>query len=933
MMAPTRPLSDLVRDKKIETEVSNNSTKHVFYTPGRSAQKRQRRDVETWVRNACLGQGAFGTVYREKCEEGKRQNEFRAVKEIKKRFAAGEELDYTRELEAIIKFSNPKYSHCFVHCDGWFETTESVFISMEYVKLGDLQNYLTQPLYESDARAIISQVLEGLQIMHENDFVHRDLKPGNIMVITKRPWFVKIADFGISKRRMEDVTALRTLQRGTFGFAAPEIFGFGADSDDGSYTPAVDMWSVGAVTYKILTGLSPFPDLAMEIMYATGKSEFPLSNLEAKRISPKGQDFILRLMARTPKDRLTAAGARDHDWMRENVDEFSGEHLSTIDPSQQLSSGDTFNSEGSGLWTFDDTATKFPITREKPKSPKPGLAYKAPYLEEGETNLDQSPNNPLPRDSPVLLREATITADNKSKPAAPPAAEVSTKQDDKTPVGDRSPSPPRRPSIDSSSSEPNTFTDSSSPHSPRPAFIDNSGNSASTSDPDPPMDSQSVYSDLIREAMNECSATFQVDRFIDSVENPYREPKAENYYATASLPLKTLLRSQPGILISHNHVIKDAIYEISDPDVRAMLRKVIDDIISQQDTWSAPKAKSTTLGCREGHHDPTVARPGTRCCHCDACEETPRSSSTNCFECGQLANTDATVRLECLHRICHPCLKRKFWLSLEMPISRNMPPRCCTEDPIPTEHVKDLLDEGFWEQWEAELLDANARVVRVWCPRCKSAIIAFDRTCGREPKCSRCLVTICPLCDRPSHPERSCGEGARITEPVPGTSEERLRERARPSVHINEASRERSRERTRLNADVLGPSGVFSSENNRSPGRSRQNPDSGRGYFIPGYPDYAPAPDTARPITARPMSARPNTSATRARENRRSQTPYVEDFPEDVQHSTHSYRPADNKQYRVRRGRQYGPEDVQYSPYPYSYREDSDDDRTRAVYA
>lgn len=49
---------------------------------------------------------------------------------------------------------------------------------MEYFPYGDLQRYLTRPLPEREAREIISQVLEGLKHMHDNRFIHRDLKPG-----------------------------------------------------------------------------------------------------------------------------------------------------------------------------------------------------------------------------------------------------------------------------------------------------------------------------------------------------------------------------------------------------------------------------------------------------------------------------------------------------------------------------------------------------------------------------------------------------------------------------------------------------------------------------------------------------------------------------------------------------------------------------------
>jgi serine/threonine protein kinase len=66
---------------------------------------------------------------------------------------------------------------CFVKSFGWFENNESVFIAMEYFPLGDLQNYLSLPLPESEVKQITSQVLEGLSFMHDNGFAHRDLKP------------------------------------------------------------------------------------------------------------------------------------------------------------------------------------------------------------------------------------------------------------------------------------------------------------------------------------------------------------------------------------------------------------------------------------------------------------------------------------------------------------------------------------------------------------------------------------------------------------------------------------------------------------------------------------------------------------------------------------------------------------------------------------
>ncbi|VUC30281.1 unnamed protein product [Clonostachys rosea] len=269
-------LPDLVYDSKLETYIQGDCTEHVFYEPGRSLRERQKRRVESWEREHRLGNGSFGVVYREKLR-GHGRPIYRAVKKISKRVVEGEDLDYIRELEAIAKFSHRRYSHCFVRSEGWFELDDAVFITMEYLEHGDLQKYLTRPFSEAEAAPIVAQVLEGLQFMHSSGFVHRDLKPGNIMVVEKGPsWYVKIADFGISKRRQQGVTTLHTMQRGTLGFAAPEVLGMDNDTESPvtSYDFSVDLWSLGAVTFYLVTNMMAFASSAKTVIRQGFYNEF-----------------------------------------------------------------------------------------------------------------------------------------------------------------------------------------------------------------------------------------------------------------------------------------------------------------------------------------------------------------------------------------------------------------------------------------------------------------------------------------------------------------------------------------------------------------------------------------------------------------------------------------------------------------------------------
>lgn len=72
-----------------------------------------------------------------------------------------------------------QYERAFVKSFGWYESPEHLFIAMEYLELGDLHTYLHHkpPLPEPEAKEITFQILDGLFLMHDNEFAHRDMKP------------------------------------------------------------------------------------------------------------------------------------------------------------------------------------------------------------------------------------------------------------------------------------------------------------------------------------------------------------------------------------------------------------------------------------------------------------------------------------------------------------------------------------------------------------------------------------------------------------------------------------------------------------------------------------------------------------------------------------------------------------------------------------
>jgi serine/threonine protein kinase len=142
-----------------------------------SGQRRVRKQ-KVWRVERVIGKGGYGEVRLEILMEGTEQ---RAVKRL---WTSESTLkkEYQRELEALVEFSKPKYREAavFVEFLGWFEDFQSVYLAMEYIPLGDLEQHVPQssgPLVEPEIKAITKQILEGLKIMHLESFVHRDLKP------------------------------------------------------------------------------------------------------------------------------------------------------------------------------------------------------------------------------------------------------------------------------------------------------------------------------------------------------------------------------------------------------------------------------------------------------------------------------------------------------------------------------------------------------------------------------------------------------------------------------------------------------------------------------------------------------------------------------------------------------------------------------------
>lgn len=181
-----------------------------------------------------------------------------------------------------------------------------VAIVSEYASGGSLADMLKKrgKFSVREAVEMTIGILNGLEYLHSKNIVHRDIKPANILLQGDTP---RLADFGIS--RAAGASEISSVVVGTESFMAPESF-------EGARTVKTDIWSVGVVLYKLLTGKMPFPQRqSSEIMYAVLMNEpEPLSDeipAQLKEIVFKSLEKDRETGANAPKRYQSAAAMRE----------------------------------------------------------------------------------------------------------------------------------------------------------------------------------------------------------------------------------------------------------------------------------------------------------------------------------------------------------------------------------------------------------------------------------------------------------------------------------------------------------------------------------------------------------------------------------------------------------------------------------------------
>ena len=244
-----------------------------------------------------LGEGGMSYVYKAVDKQLQRTV---AIKTLKPTYVQQEKFvdRFKREAQTAANINHPNIVQIF----DWGIGEEPFFV-MEYIEGSTLTSIIQKrrPISLNDILFIGAQVASGLQAAHDNGLVHRDIKPGNIMITPDGK--VKVTDFGIVSLQNEesDITKTGSIL-GTASYISPE------QAQGKPVSKESDLYSLGTVIYELITGNPPFvgdTPIATATKHITEKPE-KLSKY--RNDIPKGiENAVLKLLHKYPKDRFKNA--------------------------------------------------------------------------------------------------------------------------------------------------------------------------------------------------------------------------------------------------------------------------------------------------------------------------------------------------------------------------------------------------------------------------------------------------------------------------------------------------------------------------------------------------------------------------------------------------------------------------------------------------
>ncbi|XP_059801136.1 triple functional domain protein-like isoform X4 [Hypanus sabinus] len=253
-----------------------------------------------------IGRGRFSVVKR--CDQKGTKEEV-AAKFINKKMMKRDQVIH--ELGIMQSLQHPQ----LISLLDIYETSSSYIVILELADQGCLLNYIIEwgNLTEEKVASYLRETLEAVQYLHNCRIAHLDIKPENVLVdLSRAKPFIKLADFGDTVQLTTTYYIHQLL--GNPEFAAPEII------LGNSACLTSDIWSVGVLTYVLLSGVSPFLDESVEeTCLNICRLDFSFPDDYFRGVSQAAKDYVCYLLQGDPNKRPSAAVCLQEPWLQSGI--------------------------------------------------------------------------------------------------------------------------------------------------------------------------------------------------------------------------------------------------------------------------------------------------------------------------------------------------------------------------------------------------------------------------------------------------------------------------------------------------------------------------------------------------------------------------------------------------------------------------------------
>eukprot|EP01120_Amphizonella_sp_Union-15-10_P000747 TRINITY_DN10776_c0_g1_i1.p1 TRINITY_DN10776_c0_g1~~TRINITY_DN10776_c0_g1_i1.p1 ORF type:complete len:317 (+),score=47.12 TRINITY_DN10776_c0_g1_i1:70-1020(+) len=252
-----------------------------------------------------LGHGSFSQVL---SSENRLTGESCALKVIDKSLALRCNKDSLKlEVESLKKAAHPNIMKLY----SIFETPKKVYLATELLSGGTLSDFINDCLYnEPQVHLILVQLSKAIAFLHSVGICHRDIKPDNLVFVSRDFRSLKLIDFGLSCF-FESEAQLIYEWCGTTEYQAPEMIkGIG-------YNRQVDLWAIGVLAFLLFTGNLPFEDKnTFKLREKIIRSEIHFDQeLWSRNFTSYALDMVKGLLNADPSQRLNSQQLLVHRWM------------------------------------------------------------------------------------------------------------------------------------------------------------------------------------------------------------------------------------------------------------------------------------------------------------------------------------------------------------------------------------------------------------------------------------------------------------------------------------------------------------------------------------------------------------------------------------------------------------------------------------------